>query len=375
MKRVVALMLCWSAFACENEPSAKNEPSPGIGGTTFQGDSGVDAGELPGVPLEVLVPGEGSVFVDLAGPSVVELLNDGADHSTAWDLAFSKWDVFTNSGPSGSGAGKAFGPLEILGYFSDTPPEVPFLTEDRTGGAFLDWYDYDGAFHALYSRFHVYGVKRDERLWKVQILGYYGEVEGAPVSAIYSIRYAEVTSSGIGETVVVENIDGTAGGPSGSEDAPSTCLDLATGALSQKTPSNARVETDWDLCFRRTIVSVNGELGGPGPVGAVDLDADKTATETLAENQEKTADSTLAGFEAIDTVTLANPALSYRGDRIVSAFSDVWVSHTEPPTFENGCWRVVGGDGTDEHVLVFTGIDGYGPASAGKVTLRVRSFQ
>lgn len=374
MKSFVALVFCCSAVGCENEPSARNQPSPGGDGTTFQSDSGVDAGELPGIPLEVDVPAEGRVFVDLAGPSVVELPTDGAD-STAWDLAFSKWDVFTNSGPSGSGAGKAFGPLEILGYFADTPPEVPFLTEDRTGGAFLDWYDYDSAFHALYSRFHVYGVKREDRLWKVQILGYYGEVEGAPVSAIYSIRYAEVTSTGIGATVIVESIDGTAGGPSGSEDAPSTCLDLATGALSQKTPTKARVETDWDLCFRRTIVSVNGELGGPGPVAAVDLDADETATETLAENQQKTGDSMLPAFDAVDSAALANPALSYRGDRIVSAFSDVWVSRTEPPTFANGCWRVVGGDGSDEHVLVFTGIDGYGPASAGKVTLRVRSFQ
>lgn len=373
MKRVVAIVLCCSVFACANEPSAENEPSPG-GGGTFQSDSGVDAGELPGIPLEIDVPADGRVFVDLAGPSVVEVPSDGAD-STVWDLAFSKWDVFTNSGPSGSGAGKAFGPLEILGYFADTPPEVPFLIEDRTGGAFLDWYDYDGAFHALYSRFHVYGVKRDDRLWKVQILGYYGEVEGAPISAIYSIRYAEVTSTGIEEAVVVENIDGTAGGPSGSEDAPSTCLDLATGALSQKTPSNARVEADWDLCFRRTIVSVNGELGGPGSVGAVDLDVEKSAAETLAETQAKTAESMLPAFDAIDSVALADPALVYRGDRIVSAFSDVWVSQAEPPTFGNGCWRVVGGDGSDEHVLVFTGIDGYGPASAGKVTLRVRSFQ
>src|SRR5687768_4545079 len=93
LKRVVALMSCCSTLACENEPSAKNEPSPGTGGTSFQSDAGVDAGELPGIPLEVDVPAEGRVFVDLAGPSVVEPPNDGAD-STAWDLAFSNWDVF-----------------------------------------------------------------------------------------------------------------------------------------------------------------------------------------------------------------------------------------------------------------------------------------
>jgi hypothetical protein len=350
------------AIACENVAKAPaDSPSVVL-------DGSVDAGELPGTSLEVSVPAEGRAFVDLAGPSVVT-------EADSWDLAFSRWDVFTNSGPSGPGAAKAFGPLEILGYFSDIPPEVPFLTEDRTGGAFLDWYDYDSAFHAVYSRHHTYGVRRDDRVWKVQILGYYGEVEGAPVSAIYSIRYAEVTPSGVGSIQLLTGIDGTAGGPSGSADEPSACLDLATGALSAKTPENARMASDWDLCFRRTIVSVNGELGGPGSVAAVDLDAAKTVAETLAENQEKTAESTEAAFDAVDAATLDDPALAYRGDRIVSAFSDVWVSQaTDPPTFGNGCWRVVGGDGNAEHVLVFTDIQNWSAESAGKITLRVRSF-
>lgn len=369
MRFTAPVVLLLFITGCNNDPAAATEQPTVILG----GDAGVDAAELPGTPVVVNVPATGKAFLDLDAPAVIQVPNAGAD-SYEWDLAFSGWDVFTNSGPSGPGEGKAFGPLEILGYFSDTPPDVPFLTEDRTGGAFLDWYDYDSSFHALYSRFHVYGVKRDGLFYAVQILGYYGEVSGAPVSAIYSIRYREIGASGTGPAQLVENIDGTAGGPSGSETSPSACLDLATGQISMLEPSAARTSPDWDLCFRRTIVSVNGELGGPGDVAAIDLLADLTAGETLAQNQQKTAASELFAFEAVDFTTLSNPDLTYRGDRIVSAFSDVWVDpSTTPPTFGNGCFRVVGANGRN-HLIVFTGIEGYDASSAGSVTLRVRSF-
>jgi hypothetical protein len=373
---IVAGMLL--SFGCKNEASEPEGSNPGTGGAAGSGSggsSGFDAGDLPGTDVTVTVPATGRVFVDLDAPAVITPPNDGMD-SFEWDIALSGWDVFTNSGPSGPGTGKAFGPLEVLAYFSDTPPEVPFLTEDKTGGAFLEWYDYDGAFHALYTRFHVYGVKRADKYYKVQILGYYGDVSGAPVSGIYSMRYAEVTPSGIGPTQVIEDIDGTAGGPSGSESAPSACVTLATGTVTPLAPDAAMASSDWDLCFRRTTISVNGELGGPGGVGSADLDGDKTAAETLAENQQKTADGELAHFDAVDYAALTASGVVYRGDRIVSAFSDHWVDPTTtPPTFGNGCWRVVGANGEINHMLVFTNIEGYSATAAGNVTLRVRSLQ
>jgi hypothetical protein len=141
----------------------------------------------PGTEFSVKVPSTGKVFLQLSKPEVVMVDGDGTG-SLDWDLALSGYDVFTNSGPSGPGAGSAFGPLASLVFLSDSVPEVPFMTEDHTGGAFVNWYAYDGLNHALWSRYHLYGVRDADRLWKVQILSYYTDVQGAPVSALYQLR-------------------------------------------------------------------------------------------------------------------------------------------------------------------------------------------
>src|SRR6185369_1614687 len=131
----------------------------------------------------------------------------------AWELEFKGADVFTNGGVSGSGKGSAFGPLTADTMKESTvPTEVPFMTDDFTGGPFIDWFAYDNTNHVLYGRFHVYGVRRGTELYKVQILGFYGEQLGAPVAAVYSLRYAPVTAGGSGATVTLDMVDGTAGG-------------------------------------------------------------------------------------------------------------------------------------------------------------------
>ena len=79
--------------------------------------------------------------------------------SAGRDLAFEGYDVFTNSGPSGGGAARAFGTLSTAVFLDDVSPQVPFESSDATGGAFLRWWFYDGSDHVLYSRFHTYGVK------------------------------------------------------------------------------------------------------------------------------------------------------------------------------------------------------------------------
>ncbi|HSO00088.1 MAG TPA: HmuY family protein [Candidatus Nanopelagicales bacterium] len=326
----------------------------------------------PGVPLAVEVPASGRVFVDLAAPAVVEVGDPGA--STGWDIAFEGWDVFTNGGASGPGEAGGF-PLDPEEYSASQLPAVPFLLEDETGGAFADWYVYDPSEHVVWSRYHVYGVEDGGRTWKVQIYTFYGEVQGAPVSAVYQIRYAEVTDAGPGATVELLDVDATAGGSEAPESAPSACLDLATGAMLMLTPAEASGDTSWDLCFRRALIGVNGELGGPGSVRAVDLHQGESGSETLAIVKGRTKETEAGRFDGIGWAELTDPALNYRGDRIISAFSDRWADlSAAPPRPADVAWLVQGADGGSQYLLKVESFEGGTESSPGTVNLRVRKM-
>lgn len=343
--------------------------SPDPGGAVD--DGGVDLGDA-GAPLSVDVPAKGRAFVELKTPALVSPPDEGAA-STGWDLAFQAFDVFTNSGPSGPGDGGGFGPLDPPVFLSEAMPEIPFITQDETGGAFFGWYFYDGDAHALWSRYHLYGVRDGDRLWKVQIVGYYGEEQGAPVSARYQLRYAEVGQTGAGATTTLTDVDGAAGGPTAPADAPSECVDLGTGQRRSFTPDQAHDAMDWHLCFRRDAISVNGERGGPRGVVAVDLDGARTAAETLAEVQAKTPDAELARFDAIGIAEITDAKLAYHGDRIVSVFSDQWIEPgSRPPLLAPATWLVVAADGASNFLVAFERLEDPTGDSPGKVGLRVR---
>jgi hypothetical protein len=347
---LLALAACTDSAAREAEPAQAD-----AGGAAF--DSGKE--------LSVTVPETGRMHVTLDPPAIV-------DAAAAWDLAFEGYDVFTNGGASGSASAAAFGPLDAITFIGERPPEVPFLTSDRTGGAFLDWYEYSGApAHALYSRFHVVGLRDGSRLFKVQVLGYYGKRDGAAVPALYSVRYAEIGASGAGPVQEVELLDGTAGGPGGSPATPSECLDLGTGARSMKTPDEARASSDWHLCFRRDAISVNGERGGPRGISAVDLDADETKGETLDQVQARTPDSERARFESVTAASFDGK--TFRGDRIVSVFGDSWIDRTaSPPKPAYAAWLAQTADGTRKVLVGFVRFEGATSMSPGTVVLRAK---
>ncbi len=164
------LALC-SALGCSSE---------GVGGTP---DAAGGSADQRTRSVALSVDPDHRTFVELATPSVVDLEGDG-ETSIAWDIALQGRDVFTNGGISGPGDSSAFGPLSAPTFLSDTAPDVPLLLKDRAGGALIDWYDYDGDTHQLFSRYHVYGLRDGERLFKLQVLGYYGEQLGAPVAAL-----------------------------------------------------------------------------------------------------------------------------------------------------------------------------------------------
>lgn len=365
-----AVVLCLGAPACSEDVGSKAAPGSSADAGTDDGGETFTLGE----EVRVAVPATGRAYVKLASPAAVVTPADPKTDK-GWDLAFEGADVFTNGGVSGSGASNAFGPLDSVVFLEDLAPPVPFTTTDATGGAFLRWYFYEGApNHALHSRFHVYGVKDGDRTFKVQIVGYYGERDGAPVSALYQVRWAEVTAAGSGPIQEAKNLDGTAGGAQGGADSPGECLDLATGARAMLAPSASRTSSAWHLCFHREDISVNGELGGPRNVGAVDLDADQTPTETLTQVVNRDAASEQARFDGVNAAKLAGQP--FRGDRVVSAFSTLWTERgVSPLTPRKNAWFVQGADGKSKYLVGFARFEGATATSPGTVVMRVKAVR
>ncbi len=367
--RVVSATAALSALAaCSDSAATKVTPATADGG--IDSGSAFDTGE----ELTFSAAQPGRVHVSLKSPpSVVTPADPKADQG--WDLAFEGLDVFTNSGPSGSGGRSAFGPLDPVAFLEDVAPTVPFLAPDSTGGAFLRWWYYGGApDHALYTRYHIYGVQDGAKQYKVQVLSYFGVRDGAPVSALYGLRWAEVTASGSGPAREIADFDGTAGGPQGAPDAKSECLDLGTGARMFLTPAEARSSSAWHLCARRQDISVNGEMGGPRGVGAVDLDAQNTPTEKLQDVVAKTNESERARFDAVDAKALAGQ--TFRGDRVVSAFGTLWLERgVSPPAPSRNAWLVTGPSGTSKYLVGFARFDGATSTTPGTIVMRVKSVK
>lgn len=330
----------------------------GCGESSASGsDGGAGSSSTEGKSVQLSVGPNQRTFVELAGPSAVELDGDGSE-SIAWDLALQGHDVFSNGGVSGPASCRVFGPLAAPTFLSDSAPEAPFLLEDRAGGALLDWYDYVGTTHRLFSRYHVYGIKDGERLFKLQVLGYYGVQLGAPVSALYRVRYAEVTADGVGETHEVAGIDATAGGDKITDQEPSACLDLDSEEVTLLTPKQAAASDAWQLCFRREGIAVNGGVAGPRGVEAVDLQAAATASETEAEIQERTADSELALFDSVDYAALNDESLVYRVDGVVTAFAQRWLEPgSDPLSLSDSVW-LVEIDSATRYLMRFSSLEG-----------------
>jgi len=358
---VVALALV--AVACGSDP-VRQKPS----------DSGKPPPAIESGTLSIEVSATERTFVSLATREVVTPSDPKG--STEWDVAFVGYDVLTNGGISGSGAGAAFGPLDISVFaFPEEPVDVPFWISDAAGGVFLRWYAYDGTDHTLYSRYHVYGLRSGGLLYKLQVLGYYGDVQGAPVSALYQLRYAEVTAGGSGETQEIHDLDATLDGREPSPDAPSGCLTLATGATTLLSPNQAKRSSDWDVCFQREAISVNGGLGGPGGVTGVDLEAMDLDGEAIADVKRRTATSEQAHFDGVDAATLSSPELEYRGDGVTTAFTGKWadVGEDPPAPKPSTAFVVRSADGRSRYLVTFDSFEGATAETPGTLTLNVQT--
>lgn len=330
----------------------------------------------PSDVLELTVGPDSRSFVELSGPSQVELSGSGAD-SLAWDLALQGRDVFSNGGVSGPGNSSAFGPLSAPTILSDSAPDTPLLLKDRAGGALLDWYDYGGDTHLLYSRYHVYGLRDGEQLYKLQILSYYADQLGAPISAHYHIRYAQLSADGeSGETREIDEIDARAGGSKDDRSEPSACLELDSQRISMLTPEQAAESEAWHVCFRRETIAVNGGLSGPRGVAAVDLQASETSDETEAEIQARSAESELALFEGVDGDALSADSLRWREDGVATVFAERWLEPgTQPPALSDTVWFVIAADGSGKYLLKFEALSGDPSIEQARLSLRAKSVR
>lgn len=338
--------------------SSKVEDRGSGGSSDDAGQGGGGASQPEDGVVELGVEPDRLTFVELSAPAVVEVQDEGRA-SLAWDLALRGREVFTNGGISGPGNGAGFGPLTAPTFLSDTAPDVPILLKDRAGGAFVDWYDYGGEEHQLFSRYHVYGLRDGERYFKVQILSYYGERLGAPLSALYRVRYAEVLAGEAGETQEIGGIDATAGNDAADDSQSSACLNLDTQRVSALTPAQAADHDDWHLCFRREAIAVNGGLSGPRGVEAVDLHGEQTAQETAQEVQARTDDSERPVFDEVDYATLSAEGLSWATDGVVTAFAQRWLEPgSDPLALSDTVWLVLAADGASKYLMKFESLSG-----------------
>lgn len=338
-------------------------------------EPGGSADDTPSDVLKLTVGPDSRTFVELSKPSLVELSGSGQD-SIAWDVALQGRDVFTNGGVSGPGNCSAFGPLSAPTYLSDSAPDTPLLLKDRAGGALLDWYDYVGDTHLLYSRYHVYGLRDGERLYKLQILSYYADQLGAPISAHYHIRYSELLSDGSGKIREIAGIDAGAGGSKVADSEPSACVELDSERISMLTPEQAAQSDSWHLCFRREAVAVNGGISGPRGIEAVDLQAAETPDETEAQIKARSAESELARFESVDSDRLNDDTLTWKADGVVTAFADRWLeAGSEPLALSETVWFVIAADGSGKYLLKFEDLSGDPAARPATLSLRAKSVR
>lgn len=136
------------------------------------------------------------------------------------------------------------------------------------------------------------------------------------------------------------------------------------------TEADARESNAWHLCFRRQTISVNGEKGGKRGITAVDLEAEKIATEEIDPIKALTADSQKAKFDAATRASFDGKP--FRGDRVVSGL-DLWVDRSKTP-FEtvNSAWIAVNRTGTEKFLLGFGLFQNPTTQSPGTVVIYVK---
>jgi len=193
------------------------------------------------------------------------------------DIAFEGLDIYTNSDLRPAPSPRSARTSRSSSSATRSATFLSWRRQDR--GAFLRWYAYDNVNHVLDSRFHVYGVKDGDKTYKVQVLSYYAKlrVRRRTRSTTCGGRKSRRRSGPLSDV----KIDGRAGGPA----APATERAAAWISAPRVDVVDARRRADLERVAR--VLSPRKHQRQwrsrrTRGVGAVDFDADKTASETLA---------------------------------------------------------------------------------------------
>jgi hypothetical protein len=284
--------------------------------------------------------------------------------STGWDLRVDDGRFNLNGGESGPGEAWGFGPVGVgeADYESltdHTQVTIQFQFTDEFESIMTDWYLYEDRGHTIYSRYHVYALQVDPaHIYKVQVLSYYGELNGSPQSGIIDLRWAPIDDTGAPREV---SLDARAGGSRNSDDYPFTYFSFSTGSTVALTDEEAETSAAWDFAFKRYNVKLNGGLSGSKGVSGFDFQAGRE--ETLDEVKGWTADSQLPDFEAADSAGIDGPWVEDRIGCILN--TAVTLDDQGNPIPTGNVYVISGADGTSYYKLLVTAISDH------DVTMRI----
>jgi hypothetical protein len=88
----------------------------------------------------------------------------------------------------------------------------------------------------------------------------------------------------------------------------------------------------------------------------------------------RTPETELARFDAVTAASFDGQTL--RGDRVVSAFSDLWTERgVSPAAPGKAAWLVVGADGKKRYLVGFSRFEGATATSPGTIVARVKTVK
>lgn len=135
----------------------------------------------------------GPVYVDFSAGATTTPTDPR--NSTDWDLAFVNYEIHQNATVFGIGACGAYEVWQDQAdptSFDETqvaPTQPQAYFADQFGSVMSEWYNYDGNTHTLTSKNHVYVIRDGGHHYKLQIIAYYADINGTPVSGWYTFRW------------------------------------------------------------------------------------------------------------------------------------------------------------------------------------------